>query len=51
MDKIELVEELQYVDEVTLLELLGLSTQDLIDNFLDKIDENQGKLIKFLNER
>jgi hypothetical protein len=50
MSKLELIEELKQIDEVTLLELLQIDTQDLIDAFLDKIDENQSKLIKHLNE-
>ena len=48
MNKIELIEELQQVDEVALLELLDISTQDLIDAFIDKITENQSKLIKYI---
>lgn len=50
MNKLELIEELKQIDEVTLLELLNIDTQDLIDAFLDKIDENQGKLIKHIND-
>ena len=48
MDKIELIEELRKIDEITLLELLNISSEDLVDAFLDKINENQGKLIRFL---
>lgn len=50
MNKIELIEELRLIDEVTLLELLNISTQDLIDAFLDRIEEKQGKLIKYLHD-
>ena len=50
MSKTELIEELKQIDEVTLLELLQIDTQDLIDAFLDKIDENQSKLIKHIND-
>lgn len=50
MNKIELIEELKLVDEVTLLELLNIDTQDIIDAFLDRIEEKQGKLIKYLHE-
>ncbi len=50
MNKIELIEELQMIDEITLLELLEISTQDLIDAFRDRIDENQSKLIRHLND-
>jgi predicted component of type VI protein secretion system len=48
MNKIELIDELKLLDEVTLLELLEIDTQDLIDAFRDKIEENQSKLIKHL---
>ena len=50
MNKIELIEELRLIDEVTLLELLQVDTQDLIDAFRDRIEENQGKLIKYIND-
>lgn len=50
MNKIELIEELRLIDEVTLLELLQIDTQDLIDMFRDRIEENQGKLIKYLHD-
>lgn len=50
MNRIELIEELQQVDEVALLELLDISTQDLIDAFLDRIADNQSKLIKYLSD-
>lgn len=50
MNKIELIEELKHVDEITLLELLNIDTQDLIDAFLDRISENQSKLIKYIND-
>jgi predicted component of type VI protein secretion system len=46
MNKIELLEELRNLDEVTLLELLNVSANDLVDAFLDRIDENQSKLVK-----
>lgn len=49
-NKAELIEELKHLDEVTLLELLDIDTQDLIDAFLDKIEENQSKLIKHIND-
>jgi nucleoid DNA-binding protein len=50
MNKVELIEELRTMDEVTLLELLEVDAQDLIDAFIDKITENQSKLIKFVND-
>ncbi len=50
MNKFELIDELRHIDEVTLLELLNIDTQDLIDAFLDRIEENQSKLIKHIND-
>lgn len=50
MNKFELIEELKHVDEITLLELLNIDTQDIIDAFLDRIEENQSKLIKYIND-
>lgn len=51
MNKAELIELLRSVDEITLIELLEIDTDELIDVFLDKIDENQGKLIKYINDQ
>lgn len=48
MNKIELIAELRKIDEVTLLELLQLTSDDLVDAFLDKITENQGKLLQYV---
>lgn len=39
MDKTELIEELRKLDEITLLELLEVTSSDIVDAFLDKIDE------------
>ena len=39
MDKIELLEELKKMDETLLLELLEITSSELVDAFLDKIDE------------
>lgn len=39
MTKQQLIERLRLYDEVTILELLGLTGDDIIDAFLDKIDE------------
>lgn len=50
MNKIELIEELKLIDEITLLELLNIDTQDLIDAFRDRIEEQQGKLIKYIHD-
>lgn len=42
----ELKEKLQRVDEVTLLELLDIHTDDLIERFEDYIEERQEQLMK-----
>jgi hypothetical protein len=39
MDKFELIEKLKQVDEVTLLELLEINATELVDTFLDKIED------------
>lgn len=39
MNKIELIEKLRKLDEVTLLELLDVNAEELVDAFLDKIDD------------
>lgn len=48
MNKVELIEELRKVDEITLLELLQLTSDDIVDAFLDKIADNQGKLLQYI---
>lgn len=48
MNKLELIAELRLLDEVALLELLQLTSDDLIDAFIDKINENQGKLLQHI---
>jgi hypothetical protein len=44
MNKSELLEELRNIDEVALLELLEITSSELVDAFLDKIDDNIDKL-------
>lgn len=46
----ELIEELRKIDEITLLELLEISSEDLIDAFLDRVRENKDKLYKYVEE-
>lgn len=48
MDKFELLEELKKLDEVTLLELLEITSEEIIDQFLDKIEENYDRLYKYV---
>lgn len=42
----ELKEKLQRVDEVTLLELLEIRSDDIVDRFEDFIEEQQEKLMR-----
>lgn len=46
MNKAELLEQLKQIDEVLLLELLELTSEDIVDAFLDKVDDNLGRLYK-----
>ena len=47
MDKQELLDRLRNEDEVTLLELLEVTSDQLVDKFLDEIDENIGRIARF----
>jgi len=49
-NKTELIELLRTIDEVALLELLQVTSDDLVDAFLDRIHENEGKLVKYIND-
>lgn len=44
----ELIEALRKVDEITLLELLEVTSEELVDAFLDRIVENKDKLYKYV---
>lgn len=44
----ELIERLREVEETALLELLEINSVDLVDAFLDKIDENKERLYKYV---
>lgn len=46
MNLVELLEVLRRTDEVTLLELLEISSEDLLDAFMDKVEENETKIRK-----
>jgi hypothetical protein len=41
MNHAELLEKLKKLDEVLLLELLELTSEDIVDQFLDKIKEKE----------
>lgn len=42
----ELCEDLKKFDETTILELLDISSEELVDKFQDKIEENLDRLLK-----
>lgn len=50
MNKLELIEELRKIDEITLMELLELTSIDIVDAFLEKIDDHQVRLTKAVND-
>jgi hypothetical protein len=50
MDKAELLEELRKLDEVTLIELLGVNSTSIVDAFLDIIDDNIEYLHQAISE-
>ena len=39
MNKLELIERLRKTEETLLLELLDITSEDIVDAFLDKINE------------
>jgi len=42
----EIKERLKELDEITLLELLDITSEDLVEMFSDKIEDNADKLEK-----
>lgn len=50
MNKLELLEELRKLDEVTLLEVLEITSEELVDAFPEKIDDNLDKIYKTIQE-
>lgn len=49
MDKLELLQTLRLLDEITLLELLELNSNELVDAFLDRIEEKEDYLYEKVN--
>jgi hypothetical protein len=45
----ELIERLKQLDEITLLELLGITSEDLVDRFSDVIEDKQDKLTNIVD--
>lgn len=50
MDYLEILEQLEYIDEVTLLELLEITSEDIIERFSDRINENLDRIYKKLRD-
>ena len=46
----EIYDKLLGMDEVTFLEILEITTEDLIEAFKDKIDENADKLERLFED-
>jgi hypothetical protein len=46
----ELIERLRETDEVLLLELLGITSTEIVDAFLDRIDERSKYIREQLEE-
>jgi hypothetical protein len=42
----ELIEKLSVLDEVDIIELLDLTSSDILDRFEDVVEDNYDKLIK-----
>jgi len=47
MNRLELIEKLRQLDEVTLLELLDINSEELVDAFTEKIHER----IEFIHQQ
>ena len=45
----ELCEDLKKLDEITLMELLNLNSEEIVDAFQDKIEDNFESLSKEIN--
>ena len=50
MDYSELLDELKQIDEITLLELLEITSEDIVDQFSELINQNLEKLYKYIRE-
>lgn len=46
----ELLEKLRQLPEDMLLDLLGISSEELVDAFIDKIEEDHNKLFEYFDE-
>ena len=46
----DVILSLKRIDEVSLLEVLEISSEDIVDRFVDKIEENYDKLAEDFEE-
>ena len=46
----ELIEELYNVDEITLLETLGITAEDLVNKFIDNVEEHEDLLRELIDD-
>lgn len=46
----ELIEELYEVDEITLLEQLNITSEELVNKFLDKVEEHEDALRELIDD-
>jgi len=45
----DVMSRLKQLDEITLLEVLDITAEDIVERFIDKIEENYDNLEKELN--
>lgn len=50
MNNKELIEALRNIDEVVLLELLGVNSDEIVDAFLDLIEDDADRLTNYFND-
>jgi len=46
----ELLEKLKKIDEISLMELLEISSEDIVDRFGDKIEERADRLFSEIDD-
>lgn len=48
--EIKLIEVLKTVDEITLLELLEITSEELVDAFTEKIMDREAKIWRYIDD-
>ncbi len=46
----DVIDKLKQFDEITLLELLDISSEELLERFIDKVENNFEKLEDLIND-